>query len=318
LQLHARAGVPLKYGAAANSKILSVSPLISIERYSLPGSDSTSCVIPFNRVGNLMLIKAKADSIEGNFILDSGAPGLVLNITYFRDYPVTNISDGEQTSITGSSYSVSKTTVKELSFGSLRYFQMEADLLNLGHIENSKGIRILGLLGVELFKQCEMIINFEKGLIYLHRIGRKEATKYKSELLNDTAAYHTFPIEMKDNRIIATTEMDGKKLKLAIDCAAESNVLDSRLPDRIFEHFEITKRVTLTGTNNKKVEALYGDLKSMTLGGVELGTLPVLITNLENTCFSGTGCINGILGFDFLSMHTIGFNFVTRKMYIWK
>ncbi|HWJ30066.1 MAG TPA: aspartyl protease family protein, partial [Flavisolibacter sp.] len=243
LQLHARAGVPLNHSAVANSKILSVSPLISIESYSLPGSDTTSCVIPFNRVGNLMLIKAKADSIEGSFILDSGAPGLVLNITYFRDYPVTNISDGEQTSITGSSYSVSKTSVKELSFGSLRYFQMEADLLNLGHIENSKGVRILGLLGVELFKQCEMIINFEKGLIYLHRIGRKEATKYRSELLNDTAAYHTFPIELKDNRIIATTEMDGKKLKLAIDCAAESNVLDSRLPDRIFEHFEITKRV---------------------------------------------------------------------------
>lgn len=265
-----------------------------------------------------MLIRAKADTIDGNFILDSGAPGLVLNITYFRDYPITHISDGEQTSITGSSYSVSKTNVRELALGSMKYFQMEADLLNLGHIENSKGVKILGLLGVELFKQCEMIINFEKGLIYLHRIGRKEASKYKSDLLNDTAAYHTFPIELKDNRIIATTEMDGKKLKLAIDCAAESNVLDSRLPDRVLEHFEISRRVMLTGANNKKVEALYGDLKSMMLGGIELGTLPVVITNLENTCFSGTGCINGILGFDFLSMHTIGFNFVTRKMYIWK
>jgi hypothetical protein len=25
-----------------------------------------------------------------------------------------------------------------------------------------------------------------------------------------------------------------------------------------------------------------------------------------------------MLGFDFLSLHKIGFNFVTRKMYIWK
>jgi hypothetical protein len=105
---------------------------------------------------------------------------------------------------------------------------------------------------------------------------------------------------------------------LVIDCAAESNVLDSRLPDKIFDHVVITRRVLLAGAGNKKVEALYGDLKDMKIGDQEIGTLPVLITNLENTCFSGTGCIDGILGFDFLSLHKIGFNFVNRKMYIWK
>src|SRR5690242_16787835 len=65
-------------------------------------SDSASCIIPFNRVGNLMVVKAKADTTEGNFILDTGAPGLVLNITYFRNYPITAHNDGEQTSIGGS------------------------------------------------------------------------------------------------------------------------------------------------------------------------------------------------------------------------
>ena len=80
----------------------------------------------------------------------------------------------------------------------------------------------------------------------------------------------------------------------------------------------ITRRVLLSGAGERKVEALYGDLKNMKIGSQELGSLPVLITNLANTCFAYNGCIDGILGFDFLSLHKIGFNFVKRKMYIWK
>ena len=110
----------------------------------------------------------------------------------------------------------------------------------------------------------------------------------------------------------------GKKLKFVIDCAAETNVLSSKLPEKVFDNVTITGRRVLTGVGNRKVEALYGDLKNMKLGNYDLGTLPMLITNLENTCFAYAGCIDGILGFDFLEGHRIGFNFVKRKMYIWK
>jgi hypothetical protein len=74
-------------------------------------NDSASCIIPFSRAGNLIVVKAKADTIEGNFILDTGAPNLVLNIVYFRDYPITQSHDAEQTSITGSAPKTSKTTL---------------------------------------------------------------------------------------------------------------------------------------------------------------------------------------------------------------
>jgi len=281
-------------------------------------ADSVSCIIPFTRAGNLIMVKARVDTIDGNFILDTGAPGLVLNITYFRDYPTTESLDEEQSGIAGSAVGVKRTTVKEFSFGSLDYWNQKADLIDLGHIENSKGVKILGLLGIELFKQCEMIIDYEQNLIHLHRIGRKESSGYKHSLLEDTSTYRIVPFELTDNRIIVKTSMAGKKLKFVVDCAAESNVLDSRLPNKILEQVTITKRVVLTGSNNRKVDALFGDLESIKIGGEEVSNLPVLITNLEYTCFAYAGCVDGVLGFDFLSMHKIGFNFVKRKMYIWK
>ena len=300
---------------AGDSTFLRKLFLVSINTVPI---DSTSCIIPFNRVGNLIVVKAKADSIEGNFILDTGAPGLVLNITYFREYPIVSHHDVEQGTIAGSTSGASQTVIKEFNLGTLQYWRTEADLSNLGQIENAKGIKVLGLLGVELFKQCEMILDFEKNLIYLHRIGKKETSSYKSELLNDTSQYRVFSIDLKDNRIVTTTQIEGKKLKLAIDCAAESNILDSRLPNKVFENFTVIRRVKLIGPGDKKIDAFYGNLHTMKIGSLNVSDLPVTITNLEYTCFSFGGCVDGVLGFDFLSLHKIGFNFVNRKMYIWK
>jgi hypothetical protein len=137
-------------------------------------------------------------------------------------------------------------------------------------------------------------------------------------MLKDASTYKTLPIELTDDRIIAQTELAGKKLKLIIDCGAESSILDSRLPNKVFEDVNITGRVMLIGAGNNKVEALTGELKSMKIGDENFNALPVLITNLEKTCLSYNGCVNGVLGYDFLAAKKIGFNFVNRKMYIWK
>jgi hypothetical protein len=294
-------------------------PQININILSGPSiiNDSPNCIIPFTRAGNLILVKGKADTTEGNFILDTGAPYLVLNLTYFRNYG-TVVSNEEQAGITGIGPLVAKTVVNKFSLGTFHYTRVNADVTNLGNIENSKGVKILGLLGVALFKQFEMVIDYEQRVIYLHRIDKKEAASYQSEMLQDTSTYSIVDIETADNRIVTRTTMAGKKLRLMIDCGAESNLLDSRLPNKIFENVSITGRVILLGSSNEKIEALAGDMKNMQIGNSNISSLPVLITNLDKTCISAESCIDGILGFDFLSLHKIGFNFVKRKMYIWK
>jgi hypothetical protein len=280
-------------------------------------TDSPVCIIPFSRAGNLIVIKARVDSIEGNFILDTGAPGLVLNRTYFREYPSREIHDAEQSGITGTSGLTVKTDVKDFNLGTFNYSRIEADLINLGHIENSKNIRILGLVGLEFFKQCEMFIDFDKSQIHLKHISKKYVLP-ASQILEDVSAYRIIPIDLMDNRIVTTTELGGKKLKMIIDCAAETNILNSKLPNKLLEYVTISRRIKLTGSGTTKVDALYGNISELKIGNEKIGELPVILTNLENTCFSYNGCIDGVLGFDFLSLHKIGFHFVTRKMYIWK
>lgn len=191
-------------------------------------------------------------------------------------------------------------------------------MVNLGAIENARGVKILGLLGVALFDQCHMIIDFENSLIYLHRCTKRDGRHYVHPLLADTVQYRTFPISTVHNRIIASSMMAGKKFNWLIDCAAESNLLDSRLPDNILGGVTVTGKVKLTGAGSRQIDALTGYLEHLFIGRTDMGRAQVTITNLENTCFSGPDCVDGVIGFEFLSHHRVGFNFVQGKLYIWK
>jgi hypothetical protein len=177
---------------------------------------------------------------------------------------------------------------------------------------------VLGLIGMQFLTDCELIIDYEKNLMYFHVINKREAGTYRHTMLNDTAAYYTVPFDLTDNRMIVRSTMEGKKLRFVIDCAAETSILDSRLPDKIFESLSVTGKVSLMGVGNKKVDAVTGNLADFFISNHNIKDMPVLITNLEKTCFSQGGCVDGVLGIDGLSVRKIGFNFTTLKMYIWK
>ena len=111
-------------------------------------------IIPFKRANNLILIEASIDTLSGNFVLDTGAPGLILNKTYFRESWSSNTF--EATNATGSSSAVSKTIVRDFNINELHFSKINAEITELSHIENKRGVKILGLLGVNLFKDYEL------------------------------------------------------------------------------------------------------------------------------------------------------------------
>lgn len=280
--------------------------------------DTVGFSLPFSKAGNLLMLKAQVDSVEGNFILDTGNPGLVLNLTYFRNYPRTIEPDTENRGVTGNVAEVEHTVVDAFKFGLIEEFKVKAELISLSHIENAKNTKILGLIGTQFLNDCEMVIDYENNIIYFKIIPKQKAKQYKSQWLADSSKVKTFPFTIISNKIIITGIIANKKLRFVIDCAAETNILDSRLPNTIFDNLNITGKVLLTGIGSKKVEALQGDIGEIVVGNKLMNDMPFIVTNLEKTCFYVEGCVDGVLGFSFLSLQKIGFNFVTKQMYLWK
>jgi hypothetical protein len=279
--------------------------------------DAPSFDLPFTTVGGLILVKAKIDTLEGNFVFDTGAPYLILNKTYFRNLERIHNQDDVQSGINGEGGLSEKTMVKHLLLGSFHYYKVASDLVNLGHIENLRGIKILGLLGISLFKQCEVMIDYTNSQLHLHYIKSSERKTYRNSLLQNPAAYEEHSFDFSDDRILLKTTYGKKKLQFVVDYAAESNILDSRLPAAVIDSVKIESRIALSGTDSKRAEVVKGELPGFSFGSITCD-LPVVITNLENSCFASNPCINGVLGFDFLSRSRLIFNFVTRKLYVLK
>ncbi|HSK13332.1 MAG TPA: pepsin/retropepsin-like aspartic protease family protein [Phnomibacter sp.] len=285
--------------------------------YILP-SAARSGVIPFTRAGNLIIIQATVDSVTGNFILDTGAPGLVLNLTYFRYYKPSARPDSEGGGITGGTKGASPVEVAKLSFGGFDFMKVHAHRLGLGHIENQKGIKILGLLGAGLFKRFEMIIDHSNDVIYLARAGHRDRQVTSHFSLKENASFRTFPIKYLDKKVVIQLYAGKHKLNFVLDTGAETNVIDSRLPSHIMENVSIERKITLVGTGNRRIEAWYGKMKNLFLIDEPLGDQDFLVTSLKDMSAAFGRDIDGMLGYEFLSKQMIGFNFLTNQMYLWK
>src|ERR1700760_1631564 len=90
-----------------------------------PIADFKTLIIPIKRAGNLIIVEAQIDTMEGNFVFDTGAPGLVLNETYFRDFP--KIADQEVGGINGQTEGFT-TYVRNLKILDLTFSRLTADV----------------------------------------------------------------------------------------------------------------------------------------------------------------------------------------------
>ncbi|MBK7097066.1 MAG: aspartyl protease family protein [Sphingobacteriales bacterium] len=281
--------------------------------------DSVSFLVPFSKIGSLIILKGKVDTQEGNFILDTGCPKLLLNLTYFRHYNQTNTETARQ-GIGTSDVEAFQTSIDQFSFGNYAFTNIDAELTDLGNIENSRGLKVLGLIGISLLKGFEMIIDYNLNQIHFHKIGKKEMSNYPHSMLHNPNEFITIPFNLYENRIVIEAAIASKKVRLLLDSGSESTIISSKLPDKILDKITIVGRTQVSGIGSKRIDVLRGNLKSLQIGNHAINEIPVLVANLEKSCLSGQFgvCFDGVIGLDYLSVKRIAFNFITRKIYIWK
>lgn len=263
---------------------------------------------PLKRVGNLFLVEAEIDSLRGNFIIDLGAPYLVLNSTYFRDYDIdSNFYSG--TLLNNDDY-VRRTKVNSLKIGDLSFQKIGADVTDLGAIENKRGIKILGLLGLELFKDFVLELELINQQMTIHKTL---PDKRENEML-----FATIPFKVRNNVILVKGNINGHDVLFSLDSAAEQNVLHNQLPNEVYSNIKILNNTTVRDANGKTTEVLTAIVNGTTIAKKELKGMSTLILNL-NTLSSAYGQnIDGMLGYPFFVMGKLIFNFSDKELVIWR
>lgn len=280
-----------------------------------PLGDWERLVLPLKRSGNLLILEATIDSITGNFIVDTGAPYLVLNRTYFRAYE--NGSAQKVAGVNNDVASATRCTIPSLIIDKLNYTNIEADITNLASLENARKIPILGLLGANLFSSLCMKIDIQSNQLILYRTdetGKKmaEVDSTWSSFETDTLADIRLAFKLCDNKIFMPVKVAGQSMNWILDTGAETNVVDALSKKKVLKEFTITRTIKMRGSTGSQ-SAVLGTFNEINVGGTDFAMQETILTNMAEINETCSMFIDGILGYNFLSQGTFEINFVNRQ-----
>ncbi len=270
---------------------------------ALPASSSTSITVaPFNIVNGMVIVKASVDGVLGNFILDTGAPRLVLNANQF---PHTNHILG--TGIAGD-IEMGEVELKEFKWGGIEYFEIKAFTLDISHLEESVGRNLMGLIGFDLLKDQELFFDFPNDIIKI----------YSSELSNsarlDNHAIET-PFILNGHVPTIAAKVNNKKVFLGIDSGAGVNLFDEAYFSKNGMK-EIQKEIII-GLDQNPQTVNSAIASSFTIKNSGFDNLRCYFMDMTLLKSQFESRLDGVLGYPFLKEHAVAINFKEQKVYIW-
>jgi predicted transcriptional regulator with HTH domain len=272
-------------------------------------SSADSVIVPLKRAGRLFLIDAKVGDETGNLVFDSGANGLVLNSVYFRNQ--VRSGGSTPTGVTGAVGAVEQIFVKQIALADLSYKNVMADVTDLGHLENRRGVKILGLFGFSMMRKLEIVIDAKNNQLKLFRIDN--SGKRLNRSLSEFKADYIQKLEGNSNIVFLKGKISGKTLNFCFDTGCETNVICSDCNRSIMNTLTITRRSGLTGAGSSGSEVLFGRMNDFMIGDKQIPNMDTVITNLDALSESYGTKLDGMLGYNFLEQGIICINFVKRQ-----
>ncbi|WCT10510.1 aspartyl protease family protein [Mucilaginibacter jinjuensis] len=283
---------------------------------SEPYGDFKVLTVPIKRAGNLIIVEAQLDSVAGNFVLDTGAPYLILNSTYFRDLP--KIIEQDAGGVNGRASGTFTAVVHNFSLGfDLHYDRLVADVTDLSGIENSKKIKILGLLGTRLFAKLAITIDLSKNLLYIHKLDKNNDILPDERVFDKPDMKTTF--KYMNDVIFIKGNVTDKSIWFAFDTGAETNMLDLHVPKKVIKSLQVINRSNVVGVGGSSYEMIYAHFDKLVIGDYPFVSNRVLVSNLENIGKAYGYSVDGILGYDFFARGIFSINFAKKEfeMYIY-
>ncbi len=289
-------------------------PIIFTKAEIINGSTTR---IPFKIIDQLIVVEVAILDKEGNFIIDTGSEALILNSVHFKPTREHRQNGQLKSGIHNDIENVKEKYLDFLSIKDLSLEKLNADVIDLSHIERVKKIELLGIIGYSILKDFEIFIDMHLNQITLTKTdkdGERLSKKVYAETIHDS-----IDIKLKKHTIIIDAFVGNKKVKFGLDTAAEYNQLNENLDSKILDYFYPSSKLKLTGASGQKMEVLAGKLYRVKLNdSIYFGPMKTVLTNLKkmNSAFGSN--LDGILGFEFFAQKRTIINYKKRKLYFIK
>jgi len=178
----------------------------------LPSNKSIS----FELVDGLIIVQASYSGVSGNFVLDTGAPTVLLNqVVKEKDFDLWTpggTSGGKEIRVNG------------FRFGHIQRDQIEGWAMDLSFLERKINLPIAGIVGNEIWGNQQIIIDFNNQVITFHQKG----DKLKIRPDNYDVAILPWKSNENQQRVISL-ELGGVERMMTFDTGAGITVLDAAI-----------------------------------------------------------------------------------------
>lgn len=279
----------------------------------LPSLQASPKIIPFRIVRNLMVIRATVNGQTGNYIFDTGIPGMVLNARYFEGRPNYGGDCGGLQSIGGTSGDCRGDYV-QMHLGELSV-RGYAAVVDLSRMEQLKRMNILGMLGMQALKQFEIVLDYSTQEIQLYALDSKGNRRdLEDYLLPD----ETFQLKLLEHIPYITMEQNGQVWRLGLDTGAELNILaEAHLADLAATARDRQERKML-GMDGVVRNLHAARIPAVLLGAGDLPRMQTLFMPLHHLNQLSGPDLDGLLGQEFLQYFRTAINFKKRELYLWR
>lgn len=261
--------------------------------------------IPIDIAHGMAFVNANLGGETGKFLLDTGAPLLVLN---------QKTEDSQKkigaTSVT-SNFDISSIKVKEFTWAGIYHKNLDALALDMNHIEQAAKRTVKGIIGYDILKNYEVLIDYENKQLWLLQSGNN-----KLHIAAEPIA--TLEFELQDHLPVIEVQIDGQKFRFGLDTGAGVNLLDVR-------HRDLLSQKLAVNTNLESLRAIDQTTRlteSVIVEQTQISTLPVdkmkyLFTDLHHLKSNTALDIDGVFGFSFFEKVKCSIDYPNRKLYIW-
>lgn len=286
---------------------------IEVKTMFIPATTvKSSFIVPFTLNGGLIIVQASVNDSIGNFVIDTGAEGLVLNSKHFEG----SLDDTRgYYGLSGRGQSLMVRENNQVKVDAMIFQDVNADVVDLSSIELKKTIKILGLIGHDLLKDFEIMLNYRGRYVAFSRVDEEgNIIDPMSFVLNKK---DSLSFTLGNFIPVIDANVNGISKKFGIDSGAEVNLLDLKKSKDIMTQFNPIRTIKLSGSDGKDSDVLIGRLfRVVILEVYRCASMATVLMNMTHLNKIYNTNLDGILGFEFLSPWLFSINYKKQKLYL--
>jgi hypothetical protein len=264
----------------------------------IPGEFKTH----FEMANTFIIIKVRLNGKEENFILDSGAPKIILNSEYYN-------SNSAMSNAIGISGNLSTGTffMDELVWNNITVKAQQTMTMDLSDLEKVTKMPIKGFIGYTLLRNCEVLIDYQQKEISISR-GKQ------LELHRSTMPRDSIPFVFHSQLAAIPVIINGDTCHLGLDCGSGNNMLQAKKFAKVPANaYEQIGQIDISGPKKSvAVPAKSVRLAEINISHTIYKDMPFYIVDTADP-FQ----LDGLLGYPYLSSAKISIDYKNNKIYVW-